>query len=119
MHVFTGLAKRGAAGPGCGLVIFALVAFMSLGAMTERFVFATEGMAPVRPKLGVFPEGEITGVGSSTLEIAGLNYRLHPKLIIVADQGQQLELKQLRVGLVVQYHQTEGALDQVIVIIPR
>lgn len=118
MKLLAGLSKWGASGLGRRLLLFALVTLMSVGTMTE-FVVASEGTALVRPKLGVFPEGEITGVGTSTLEIAGLNYRLHPKLIIVADQGQQLELKQLRVGLVVQYHQTEGALDQVIVIVPR
>jgi len=121
MHAFTGLAKRGAAGPGCGLVIFALVIFMSLGVMTEGLVFATGGerMVPVRPNLGVFPEGEITGVGTAALEIDGRTYGLHPKMMIVADEGHQLELKQLRVGLIVQYHLKEGALDHIIVIIPR
>ncbi len=100
-------------------IMLAVVTCMSLGAMTEGLVFAAEGMAPARPQLDVFPEGEITGIGTTTLDIAGRTYGLHPKLTIVGDEGQQLELKQLRVGLIVQYHLKEGALDYVIVIIPR
>ena len=71
------------------------------------------------PKLGVFPEGEITGIGSMTLDIAGRMYSLHPKLTIVSDEGLPMEMKQLRVGLVVQYHVQEGAVDRLIVLLPR
>jgi hypothetical protein len=75
--------------------------------------------APIPPQLGVLPEGEITAVGSTTLDVAGTMYALHPKLTIVSDEGQPMERSQLRPGLVVQYHVKEGALDRIIVILPR
>lgn len=74
---------------------------------------------PSVPQLGVLPEGEITAVGSSTLDVAGRFYGLHPKLTIVSDEGQPMEFKQLRPGLVIQYHVKEGLLDRIIVLLPR
>lgn len=75
--------------------------------------------APIPPQLGVLPEGEITAVGSTTLDVAGRLYGLHPKLTIVSDEGHPMEFNQLRPGLVIQYHVKEGALDRIIVILPR
>ena len=75
--------------------------------------------APLPPQLGVLPEGEITAVGGTTLDVAGIMYALHPKLTIVSDAGQPMVLNQLRPGLVIQYHVKEGALDRIIVILPR
>lgn len=75
--------------------------------------------APIPPQLGVLPEGEITAVGGTTLDVAGIMYALHPKLTIVSDAGQPMERSQLRPGLVIQYHVKEGALDRIIVLVPR
>jgi hypothetical protein len=82
-------------------------------------IAVVSAQAPIPPQLGVFPEGEITAVGSSTLDVAGIMYALHPKLTIVSDKGEAMELRQLRPGLVIQYHVKEGALDRIIVLIPR
>ena len=75
--------------------------------------------ALIPPQLGVLPEGEITAVGGTTLDVAGIMYALHPKLTIVSDAGHPMERNQLRPGLVIQYHVKEGALDRIIVLIPR
>jgi hypothetical protein len=74
---------------------------------------------PSVSQLGNLPEGEITAVGPTTIDVAGRFYGLHPKLTIVSDEGQPMELKQLRPGLIIQYHVKEGALDRIVVIIPR
>ena len=103
-------------------------AFIALAvvAMVSGVVSTTGGLipaawadAPSVPQLGVLPEGEITAVGSSTLDVAGRFYGLHPKLTVVSDEGQPMEFKQLRPGLVIQYHVKEGALDRIIVLLPR
>jgi hypothetical protein len=86
----------------------------------EGLVPAVWADAPSVPQLGIFPEGEITAVGSTTLEVAGGLFSLDPKLTIVSDEGQPMEFKQLRPGLVIQYHVKEGgALDRIIVLLPR
>jgi hypothetical protein len=102
--------------------------FMALAivATVSGVMSPTEGLMPAAwadepgvPQLGVLPEGEITAVGSTTLDVGGRFYGLDPKLIIVSDEGKPMELKQLRPGLIVQYHVKEGLLDRIVVIIPR
>jgi hypothetical protein len=95
-------------------------------AVGSLLISTTEGLMPAAwadepnvPQLGNLPEGEITAVGSTTLDVAGRFYGLHPKLTIVSDEGQPMELQQLRPGLIIQYHVKEGALDRIIVLIPR
>jgi hypothetical protein len=120
-NMATGLVmKRMTERPGRLFIALAVVAMVS-GVMST-----TEGLMPTAladepsvPQLGVLPEGEITEVGSSTLDVAGRFYGLHPKLTIVSDEGKPMELKQLRPGLVIQYHVKEGLLDRIIVLLPR
>ncbi|MEP6889633.1 MAG: hypothetical protein ABI955_02925 [Nitrospirota bacterium] len=101
-------------------IALAVVATVSsLVLMTGRLMPVAWADEPNIPQLGVLPEGEITAVGSSTLDVAGRFYGLHPKLTIVSDEGQPMELKQLRPGLVIQYHVKEGTLDRIIVLLPR
>ena len=69
--------------------------------------------------LGQFEEGEITGVGSTTLDVQGATYRLHQKMTLRDDEGKSMEWSQLRPGLIVQYQLKEGALYKIIVIVPR
>lgn len=99
---------------------------LAIVAAVSGVMSTTEGLMPTAladepsvPQLGVLPEGEITEVGSSTLDVAGRFYGLHPKLTIVSDEGKPMELKQLRPGLVIQYHVKEGLLDRIIVLLPR
>ena len=120
-NIATGLLmKRMAERFSRAFIVLAIVATVS-GVMST-----TEGLIPAAwadesgvSQLGVLPEGEITAVGSSTLDVAGRFYGLHPKLTIVSDEGQPMEFKQLRPGLVIQYHVKEGALDRIIVLTPR
>jgi ABC-type phosphate transport system substrate-binding protein len=103
-------------------------AFIALAivAMVSGVVSTTGGLmtaawadASSVPQLRMLPEGEITAVGSTTLDVAGRLFSLDPKLTIVSDEGQPMEFKQLRPGLVIQYHVKEGALDRIIVLLPR
>ena len=120
-HTATGLVvKRMSERPGRLFIALAIVATVS-GVMS-----ATEGLTPAAwadvpsvPQLGVLPEGEITAVGSTTVDVAGRLYGLHPKLTIVSDEGKPMEFRQLRPGLVIQYHVKEGALDRIIILLPR
>jgi len=117
----TGLVVKRMTGRASRLFItLAIVATVS-GVMST-----TEGLMPTAladepsvPQLGVLPEGEITAVESSTLDVAGRLYGLHPKLTIVSDEGRPMEFEQLRPGLVIQYHVKEGLLDRIIVLLPR
>lgn len=107
---------------GYGVLLAAAILGGSLSAglpMPGMGVSTVSAQAPIPPQLGVFPEGEITAVGSSTLDVAGIMYALHPKLTIVSDKGEAMDFRQLRPGLVIQYHVKEGALDRIIVIMPR
>lgn len=113
----TGLVKQTAEGP-CVL----LVALVIVG----LFIMTTDGRipsawadAPSVPQRGNLPEGEITAVRSTTIDVAGRLYGLHPKLTIVSDEGKPMELMQLKLGMIIQYHVKEGALDQIIVLMPR
>jgi hypothetical protein len=116
----TGLVKPMAVGLGPLLIALAIVAAGSaLISMTEGLMPTVWADEPSVLQLGNLPEGEITAVGSTTVDVAGRLYGLHPKLTIVSDEGQPMELQQLRPGLVIQYHVKEGALDRIIVLIPR
>lgn len=116
----TGLAKPMAVGLGPLLIALAIVAAGSaLISTTAGLMPAAQAEAPSVPQLGTLPEGEITAVGSTTVDVAGRFYGLHPKLTIVSEEGQPMELQQLRPGLIVQYHVKEGALDRIIVLTPR
>ena len=120
-HTATGLAvKRMTERPSLLFIALAIVATVS-GVMstTEGLTPAAWADEPSVPQLGVLPEGEITAVGSTTVDVAGRLYGLHPKLTIVSDEGQPMEFKQLRPGLVIQYHVKEGTLDRIIVLLPR
>lgn len=119
-NIATGLVKPIAIG--LGPLLFALV----IVATGSALISTMQGPMPAawaeasNPlQLETLPEGEITAVGSTTLDVAGRFYGLHPKLTIVSDEGQPMELKQLRPGLIIQYHVKEGALDRIIVLIPR
>ena len=116
----TGLVKPMAAGPGSVLVALLIVATVS------ALISTMEGLMPAAwaeesslLQLGKLPEGEITAVGSTTIEVVGRFYGLHPKLTIVSEEGQPMELQQLKPGLIIQYHVKEGLLDRIIVLIPR
>ena len=107
---------------GSGPTLIALAIVVAVGALpltTERLVTAAWADEPSMAQLGNLPEGEITAVGATTLDVAGRYYGLHPKLTIVSDEGAPMELKQLRPGLIVQYHVKEGLLDRIVVHIPR
>ena len=114
------LIKRLAEKPCRAVIAFAIVAAVS-GVMSTMEGLMPTALAdePSVPQLGVLPEGEITEVGLSTLDVAGRFYGLHPKLTIVSDEGKPMELKQLRPGLIIQYHVKEGLLDRIIVLLPR
>ena len=106
----------------CGMLLAAAVIGIGLGMGLPAPGMGTPvalAQAPLPPQLGVLPEGEITAIGGTTLDVAGIMYALHPKLTIVSDAGQPMEKNQLRPGLVIQYHVKEGALDRIIVILPR
>lgn len=120
-NMATGLVmKRMTERPGRLFIALAIVASVSgLMATTEGLVPAVLADVSSIPQLEVLPEGEIIAVGSTTLDVAGRLYGLHPKLTIVSDEGQPMELKQLRPGLVIQYHVKEGLLDQITVLLPR
>ena len=116
----TGLVKPMAVGLGPLLIALAIVATVSaLLSTTDGLMPAAWADEPSVSQLGNLPEGEITVVTSTTLDVAGRLYGLHPKLTIVSDEGQPMELKQLRPGLIIQYHMKEGALDRIVVIMPR
>jgi hypothetical protein len=121
-NMATGLVmKRMTERPGRLFIAMAVVAMVS-GVMTTiggSMMPAALADEPGVPQLGVLPEGEITAVGLTTLDVAGRFYSLHPKLTIVSDEGQPMEFKQLRPGLVIQYHVKEGQLDRIIVLLPR
>jgi len=70
-------------------------------------------------QMGGMQEGEVTSIGSTTLDVAGHMYRLHPDVTIKDDKGRPMELKQLRPGLVVQYWLKENALSKIVVLLPR
>ena len=114
------LMKPMTIGPAPMLIALMIVATVSaLTSTTDGLMPATWADTPSVPQLGKLSEGEITAVGSTTLDVAGRFYGLHPKLTIVSDEGQPMELKQLRPGLIVQYHVKEGTLDRIIVLMPR
>lgn len=117
----TGLVvKRMTGRPGRLFIALAIVAAVSGVVSTiGGSMSAAWADEPGVPPLGVLPEGEITEVGSSTLDVAGRFYGLDPKLTIVSDEGKPMEFKQLRPGLVIQYHVKEGLLDRIIVLLPR
>lgn len=107
---------------GSGSAVIALAILMVGGALcstTEGLVTAAWADEPNLSQLGNLPEGEITAVGTTSLDVAGRFFGLHPKLTIVSDEGKPMELKQLRPGLIVQYRVIEGLLDRVVVLIPR
>ncbi len=68
---------------------------------------------------GSLEEGEITGVGSTTLDVKGTTYRLHQKMTLSDEAGRPMEWSQLTPGLVIQYQLKEGALYKIIVLVPR
>lgn len=114
------LMKRMTDRPSRAFIALAIVATVSgVVSTTGGLIPAAWADEPSVPQLGVLPEGEITAVGSSTLDVAGRFYGLHPKLTIVSDEGKPMEFKQLRPGLVIQYHVKEGLLDRIIVLLPR
>jgi hypothetical protein len=114
------VVKRMTGRPSRLFIALAIVVVVSgVMSMTEGLMPAALADEPGVSQLEVLPEGEITAVGSSTLDVAGRLYGLHPKLTIVSDEGQPMELKQLRPGLVIQYHVKEGVLDRIIVLLPR
>ncbi|OGW49604.1 MAG: hypothetical protein A2V62_09120 [Nitrospirae bacterium RBG_19FT_COMBO_58_9] len=88
-----------------------------------------EGPAPLVPivraqaanaeSLAGLEEGEITGVGATTLEVQGRLYHLHPKMTLRDDEGRPMEWKQLRSGMVVQCQLKEGAVYKIIVLLPK
>lgn len=116
----TGLIQQRDAGTGPVFGIFVIVAIVGLSMMTtEGQMLPAWADALSMPQLGKLPEGEITAVGATTLDVAGRLYGLHPKLTIVNDEGRPMEWKQLRAGMVIQYSVKEGSLDRIIVLMPR
>jgi hypothetical protein len=63
--------------------------------------------------------GQITAVGSASLEVEGKSYRLDPKIEIRTEGGQSMELAQLQVGMGVRLQLKEGAISKVMVMNPR
>ena len=116
----TDLMKPMTIGPAPMLIALLIIVTVSaLTSTTEELMPAAWADVSSVPQPGQLPEGEITAVGLTTLDVAGRFYGLHPKLTIVSDEGQPMELKQLRPGLIIQYHVKEGALDRIVVLIPR
>jgi hypothetical protein len=70
-------------------------------------------------QLGKPLEGQITYAGLAYIEVEGKSYHLHPKLSITAEGGQPLELKDLQPGQGVQFWLKEGAMFQIIAMLPR
>lgn len=114
-----GKVKPLAAGVGTVLAVLLIVAGLSVLTTIIGGGAVARAEALSHVQLGTLPEGEITAVGQTTIDVDGKMYGLHPKLTIVSDAGQPMELKQLRPGLIVQYHVKEGGLDRIIVLIPR
>lgn len=103
-------------------VLIALVIMATVNvsiATTTGLMSSARAEAPSVPLLGTLPEGEITAVRSTSIDVAGRFYDLHQKLTIVSDEGQPMELMQLKPGMIIQYHVKEGALDQIIVLMLR
>lgn len=116
----TGLIQQRDAGTGYVFGVFVIVAIVGLSMMTtEGQMLPAWADVPNMLQIGKLPEGEITAVGSTTLDVAGRLYAVHPKLTIVNDEGRPMEWKQLKTGMVVQYSVKEGSLDRIIVLMPR
>ena len=87
----TGLVKPMAVGPAPMLIALMIVATVSaVISTTAGLMPAAWAEAPNLLQLGVLPEGEITAVGSTTVDVAGRFYGLHPKLTIVSEEGQPM-----------------------------
>lgn len=70
-------------------------------------------------QLGLPLEGQITYMGLTYIEVERKSYRLHPKVSITAEGGQPLELEHLQPGQGIQFWLKEGAMYQIIAILPR
>ncbi len=64
-------------------------------------------------------EGQITGVGPTSLEVEGKLYSLHPKVSVTDEGGHPLDVKQLQIGGGVQFRLKDGAMYQIIALRPR
>jgi hypothetical protein len=63
--------------------------------------------------------GQITAVGSTSLEVEQRIYRLDPKLEIRNETGQPMDLPQLKVGMGVRLQLKEGAVFKIMVLNPK
>lgn len=64
-------------------------------------------------------DGQITGVGPTSLEVEGKLYFLHPKVSVTDEGGHPLDVKQLQIGGGVQFRLKDGAMYQIIALRPR
>jgi hypothetical protein len=63
--------------------------------------------------------GQITALGSTSLEVEQRIYRLDPKLEIRNENGQPMNLPQLQVGMGVRLQLKEGAVFKIMVLNPK
>lgn len=103
----------------CVMWVIAIVLAVLEGPAPEPLVPIVWAQSSNAESLAGLEEGEITGVGSTTLEVQGRLYHLHPKMTLRDDEGRLMEWKQLRSGMVVQYQLKEGAVYKIIVLLPR
>jgi hypothetical protein len=95
-----------------------LLAFFGV---TGSGAFGSQVWAQSEEKVQLGPplEGQITYMGLTHIEVEKKSYNLHPKVSITTENGQPFELKQLQPGQGVQFWLKEGAMYQIIAILPR
>jgi hypothetical protein len=99
--------------------VIAIILAVLEGPAPEPLVPIVWAQSSNAESLAGLEEGEITGVGSTILEVQGRLYHLHPKMTLRDDEGRPMEWKQIRSGMVVQYQLKEGAVYKIIVLLPR
>ncbi len=97
----------------------AIILAVQTGAVPEPLAPIAWAESSNAESRGSLEEGEITGVGSATLEVGGRTYRLHQKMTLRDDESKPMEWSQLRPGLVVQCQLKDGAMYKIIVLLPR
>jgi len=103
---------------GLGARVTILAAFLGMGSFNE---ISTNAWAEQISTAQVDSSnaGQITAVGSTSLEVEQRVYRIDPKLEIRTENGQHMELTQLQVGMGVRLQLKEGAVFKIMVLNPK
>lgn len=56
-------------------------------------------------------EGIMTGKGATSVQIDGVDYRVHPKIVVTVAPGDAWSLDALPSGATVRFHVQEGQID--------